>query len=183
VITPDTKNWTWVIEHPCAECGFDASKVRPADVAGLIRNNAGAWDDLSRSGTIHPGRPNPERWSSLEYAAHVRDVYRRYDERIASMLSTDDPLFANWDQDASAVEEDYESQDAGTVVAELQRHATHLADRLAALTPEAWQRPGRRSDGASFSVDSISRYMIHDTVHHMWDVVQDRDSNTPSDTA
>ena len=25
VITPDTKDWTWVLERPCPECGFDAA--------------------------------------------------------------------------------------------------------------------------------------------------------------
>ncbi|HEY5013683.1 MAG TPA: DinB family protein, partial [Acidimicrobiia bacterium] len=25
MITPDTKDWTWVLERPCPECGFDAS--------------------------------------------------------------------------------------------------------------------------------------------------------------
>ena len=22
-IAPDTKDWTWVLEQPCAECGFE----------------------------------------------------------------------------------------------------------------------------------------------------------------
>ena len=30
--------------------------------------------------------------------------------------------------------------------------------------------PGRRSDGASFTVDSIGRYYLHDIEHHLWDV-------------
>jgi hypothetical protein len=131
-------------------------------------------------GEIGPGRPKSTVWSSLEYAAHVRDVYRRYDERIESMLTTDNPLFANWDQDASAQEEHYEAQDPATVVADLERFATQLADHLADLTPAQWQRPGRRSDGASFSIDSISRYMIHDTIHHVWDVTGARDANDGS---
>ena len=30
-ITPDTKDWTWVLERPCPECGFDPATV--ADTA------------------------------------------------------------------------------------------------------------------------------------------------------
>mgnify|MGYP000205025455 CR=1 FL=1 len=38
------------------------------------------------------------------------------------------------------------------------------------VTGEQWQRPGRRSDGAVFTVDTFSRYLLHDVVHHGWDV-------------
>ena len=47
-------------------------------------------------------RPDPSRWTTLEYAAHVRDVLRLYRTRLALMVDEDDPLFANWDQDATA---------------------------------------------------------------------------------
>ena len=58
-------------------------------------------------------RPAPGKWSALEYGCHVRDVFRRYDERLHLMLSETDPLFPNWDQDATAVEDDYAEQDPG----------------------------------------------------------------------
>ena len=33
-----------------------------------------------------------------------------------------------------------------------------------------WTRPGRRSDGASFTIETFAKYLIHDPVHHLWDV-------------
>jgi hypothetical protein len=109
-------------------------------------------------------------WSSLEYACHVRDVYARYADRIEAMLNEDDPLYPNWDQDASAIAEGYDEQDPETVVGNLRANAEALAGRLERITVAQWERPGRRSDGASFTVNSISRYMIHDPIHHVWDV-------------
>ena len=47
-----------------------------------------------------------------------------------------------------------------------------MAARLDAFTADEWRRPGRRSDGASFTIDTISRYMAHDLIHHVWDVKQ-----------
>jgi len=44
------------------------------------------------------------------------------------------------------------------------------ADLLDGLPAEVWERTGRRSDGASFTVVSISRSMVHDPIHHLWDV-------------
>ncbi|NDG11232.1 MAG: hypothetical protein EB111_05220 [Actinobacteria bacterium] len=29
---------------------------------------------------------------------------------------------------------------------------------------------GFRSDGSAFTVESIARYLMHDPVHHLWDV-------------
>lgn len=170
MVTPDDKDWTWVLERPCAECGFDASALPPTEVADLIRANVADWQALHAAGQIKAGSEDPERWSSLEYACHVRDVYRRYDERMHLMLTEDDPLYPNWDQDRSAVEEAYDTQDPATVIADLAVNGHAIADRLAGVQGEQWDRPGRRSDGSSFTMDTISRYLVHDPIHHIWDV-------------
>ena len=170
MIIPDDKNWTWVLDRACAECGFDASTCAADAVPDLLRANAASWQRLLRNGAIGPGRPDPSNWSSLEYACHVRDVYERYANRIALMLTERDPLYANWDQDVSAMEDRYDEQDPVAVVAGLSVSAGALADRLETLSEAEWARPGRRSDGASFTVATISRYMMHDTIHHVWDV-------------
>jgi hypothetical protein len=170
VISPDTKDWTWVLARGCPECGFDASRCPGQAVPGLIRENSVAWRRLLDDDAIHPGRTDPSTWSSLEYACHVRDVYARYGQRIALMLGERDPLFANWDQDASAIDDRYDEQDPSSVVASIGTAAEALARRLEGLGDAEWQRPGRRSDGASFTVDTIARYMVHDPIHHVWDI-------------
>ncbi len=172
MIIPDDKDWTWVLDRQCPECGFDASVCPAEAVASLTRENAGTWNRLLHSTRIRAGRPNDSTWSSLEYACHVRDVFRRYDLRIALMQDQDDPLFPNWDQDASAIDDRYEEQDASRVVDELCTAASALADRLETVTGEQWNRPGHRSDGASFTIGTIARYMIHDPIHHVWDVAR-----------
>ena len=87
------------------------------------------------------------------------------------MLNEDDPLFPNWDQDASAVDDAYEQQAPPVVVARLPVAAAgSVASLLDGVAGPAWQRPGRRSDGASFRVETIAPYMAHDVVHHVWDV-------------
>ena len=170
MIAPETKDWTWVLERPCEECGFDAGAVCAVDVASLVRANAEDWQVLLDAGVLHAGRPDDSTWSTLEYACHVRDVFRTMDGRIRVMLAEDDPSFPNWDQDASAVADRYEAQDPATAVAELRAEAEQIASLLDAIEADQWPRPGRRSDGAAFTVDRISRYMLHDVIHHVWDV-------------
>lgn len=169
-IEPDTKDWTWVLDRPCPECGFDAAAVPPAEVADRLRRNVDDWTRvLARSAGLRD-RPAPTTWSPLEYSCHIRDVYRLFDQRLVLMLTEDDPLFPNWDQDATAVAERYGEQEPATVSVELAAAGTVLADRFAGLDAEQWRRTGRRSDGASFTVASFSRYFLHDVLHHLGDV-------------
>ena len=158
-----------MVERPCAECGFDASTVDGQHVAKLIRENAAAWPKVlaGRGVTV---RPDEQTWSRLEYAAHVRDVYRLFAIRLQLMLTEDDPLFANWDQDATAVAERYNEQDPTNVGHEIVEWAEALAEAFEAVPDGAWERTGRRSDGARFTVTTFARYLIHDPVHHLWDV-------------
>ena len=174
-IVPDGKDWTWVLERPCPECGFDASTFPGVEAGGLIRFNAAAWESLL-AGPAEDlrRRPSDERWSTLEYACHVRDVFRLYDERLDLMLHQDDPLYPNWDQDATAVEDDYNGQDPATVAAELRSSALRLAGTFDQVSSAQWQRTGRRGDGARFTVDTFSRYLVHDPVHHLFDVTGQR---------
>jgi hypothetical protein len=170
-IVPDDKDWTWVLERPCPECGFDASTFDPARVAPSVRANAAAWAEVLTGpvGELRR-RPRDDRWAALEYACHVRDVFRLYDTRLHLMLDEDDPLYPNWDQDATAVEEDYLGQDPARVSTELRDAAAALAGSFEAVAGPQWDRRGRRSDGASFTVATFGRYMIHDPVHHLYDV-------------
>ena len=115
-------------------------------------------------------RPAPTVWSPLEYACHVRDVCAIFAARLHRMLTEDDPLFANWDQDETAVDQAYAEQDPAEVLAAIETEGSRLAERFEAIEGEQWQRPGRRSDGAVFTVDSFARYFLHDVVHHGWDV-------------
>ena len=168
-ITPDTKNWTWVVGRRCDECGFDGSTFAPTDVAQTVRTNAAAWPAVVRRDDVRQ-RPDDSTWSPLEYTAHVRDVLRLYDYRLQLMLEEDDPLYPNWDQDETAVAERYNEQDPTTVAGELVEAAETLADRFDALDDAQWQRPGRRSDGVSFTVATFAVYFVHDVVHHLHDV-------------
>jgi hypothetical protein len=168
-IVPDDKNWTWVLEKSCEDCGFDASSFHATGAGAALRDQVVRWVDvLGRSGVNV--RPSPGVWSPLEYACHVRDVFRKFDERLALMLNEIDPAFENWDQDATAIKDRYDRQNAVDVANELREAGILLADRFDSVTGEQWSRTGFRSDGSAFTVESIAKYLMHDPVHHLWDV-------------
>ena len=166
-ITPDTKDWTWVITQPCPDCGLDAASIEYDEIPGRLRANAASWVEVLQRPGVRD-RPKPDVWSPLEYACHVRDVFVLFDQRLVRMLTEDDPLFANWDQDETAVESKYAEQDPATVANDIPPAAEQLATRFAQVTDRS--RTGRRSDGAIFTIDSFARYLLHDPVHHLHDV-------------
>ncbi len=168
-IEPDTKDWTWVLARACPECGFDASSLQHTDVAARIRDDAADWVHRLASPGVRT-RPAPDVWSTLEYGAHVRDVHRIFNHRVQLMLTEDDPQFPNWDQDETAIADDYGSQDPAVVATELFDAANIVADTYANVPADSWDRRGLRSNGSEFTIATISLYHLHDIVHHAYDV-------------
>jgi hypothetical protein len=168
-IVPDTKDWTWVLDRPCEECGFDATAHQVADLPRLLHDTAMTWSQvLARRDAAE--RPAPAVWSPLEYGAHVRDVHVLFAQRVRLMLDEDTPTFASWDQDATAVEDDYAGQDPATVAVELIEAADTVAGTYSTVTDATRARRGLRSNGDEFTVESLGRYHLHDVVHHLHDV-------------
>ncbi|GAA3801675.1 DinB family protein [Cellulomonas soli] len=165
----DTKDWTWVLERRCSECGFAAADVDGPEIAGTVRDLVPRWVSVLHRPDARV-RPAPTTWSALEYGAHVRDVMRVFDTRLALMLDEDDPLFDNWDQDATALAERYDLQDPAAVADELADAAEATAARFAGVGDDQWERSGRRSNGSVFTVRTLGQYFLHDAVHHLHDV-------------
>ena len=168
-LEPDTKDWTWVLQRPCEECGLDVRGVERQDFARLFRANARIWHSLLGDPRAAE-RTRADRWSTLEYACHVHDVHQIFHDRVSSMLVEDTPRFPNWDQDESAVEGRYASQLPAIVAPTLVAAAYAVSDLYGSVPPLSWHRRGVRSDGSEFTVESLGRYHLHDVVHHLHDV-------------
>lgn len=167
--TPDTKDWTWTLERRCPECGVDVAELTPQDVAAAIRASLPRWQAaLSREDVAE--RPSPGVWSVLEYGAHVRDVFRVMHYRLDLLLTREAPTFPDWDQDGTAVEDDYAGQDPRAVATQLAAAGRGMADALDAVLRRDLERSGTRSNGSVFTVRTLGRYAWHDVAHHLHDV-------------
>ncbi len=166
-ITPEDKDWTWVIDSGCPDCGFAPGPA--TGVAAALRATIPRWATvLARADAAV--RPAPQVWSPLEYACHVRDVCRIFGVRATLMLTQTDPSFANWDQDATAVAERYWEQDPADVSAEYAMEAERTAEIFERVPADAWGRRGFRSNGSEFTVATLAVYFLHDIAHHLHDV-------------
>lgn len=168
-VPAETVDWTFVIDMGCKQCGFSGQDVE--STGDRLRATIPRWrESLSREDASQ--RPEPTVWSPVEYACHVRDTCRIFGERLELMLREDDPTFANWDQDAAAVNEDYFHQAPAEVAGQLAAAAEATAAAFDGVRPDQWDRPGRRSNGSLFTVKTLAIYFLHDIEHHVHDVTR-----------
>ena len=168
-IEPDDKDWTWVLQQACPDCGFDASAGADRQVAARLRANAARWPAVFGRADVRV-RPEPRVWSPLEYGCHVRDVCRVFESRVNLMRSQVDPAFESWDQDVTAIADAYGEQDPAVVSGEVSAAAASAAAAFDGVGEGDWQRTGRRSNGSVFTIETLGQYFLHDLTHHLRDV-------------
>lgn len=166
---PDTTDWTVVLQRPCEQCGFDASALEPSGTGARIRATVPRWDAVVSQPDV-ADRSEPQVWSALEYACHVRDVCGVFARRLAAMLDEDGPTFADWDQERAAVEGRYWTADPPDVARAYAGRAVALAASFDEVAGAQWRREGLRGDGFRFTVASLGAYLVHDLEHHLHDV-------------
>jgi hypothetical protein len=149
-IVPDDKDWTWVLGERCPGCGVAAAEIDPARVGTLIRYCAdrsalGGWGPARRA------RPGGGRPRACAY---------RFPQKSAVLKSGE----------LRAPPQEAARRAGPGGRPELAAVARSAAAAFDGVQPEQLHRPGRRSDGAAFTVASFSRYFIHDPLHHLVDV-------------
>lgn len=160
----------------CAECGFDPSELRPPDTAVAVRSFERRYrapltrglpgEDLD---VIVRQSPAPGVWSALEYTAHVRDVFRIFDERVRCAVTGHEPdeMVVDWEGKVAAASP---TLDRKEVADELADAATTLATTLAELTPDDWELSGRTGRGHRVPVRDLGFIVVHEGSHHLLDV-------------
>lgn len=167
-ITPDTRDWADVLTDGCPDCGF-SGREDPTTAPTTVTEAAATWQTvLTRDDATV--RRTPARWSDLEYAAHMRDIFEVFDRRTELMLTEVDPTLDNFDGDAVALASDYEHQNPAEVAPALRTAAESYAARLSQVRGDEWDRRGFRSDGREFTVASLTLYGLHEVRHHLGDV-------------
>jgi hypothetical protein len=160
----------------CDECGYDYNEVGRDEVAPRIRAFGPRYAEVL-AGRAHDelrSRPAPDVWSPLEYACHLRDVFRAQRQRIALSLEQDTPEYPSMRRDERVLEERYNEQEPAMVLDELTAAADELARALEDLDDAGWQRTGIYSYPTRElrTLEWIGRHTIHEGEHHLLDVAR-----------
>lgn len=158
-------------EH-CEACGFDGGQYNDVSLLEGLRALGPRWRLLLESaGSLLKVRPEPAVWSSLEYAAHSRDITALHVFGVQQALTLDEPSFPAIDAEdliESAVA-GYSDAEPAPVVDALEAHADRLAQLAEAGGPAAWTR-GLVIGNDRSDVRRLVEHALHDSLHHVDDV-------------
>lgn len=162
--------------EPCAECGFDPGELRPAELVVAVRafgrryrpplTRALPGEDLDE---IVRRSPEPGVWSALEYAGHIADLFRTFDERVRDALAgrePDEPV-VDWEARIAAASA---SLDREQVAADVADTADTLATTLGELNDDEWDLPAVTGRGRPTTVEELAAIAVHEGSHHLLDI-------------
>jgi hypothetical protein len=167
------------VDGLCDECGFnyDTGDLQ-GTVTTLVRQSAECSMALTKAAAgpdadVVRIRPEPEVWSAIEYACHVRDVLEVQRFRIAQCLAEDRPVYAPMDRTGRVKQAKYEDQDPMEVAAALMRFAREFGAAARVLTPPQLGKLGLYNYPvrAPRSLGWIIRHTAHEIQHHRQDII------------
>jgi hypothetical protein len=168
------------VDGYCEQCGFnyDTGDLQ-GTVTLLIRQSADCSMALTKAAAgpdanVVRLRPEPEVWSAIEYACHVRDVLEVQRLRIAQCLAEDRPVYAPMDRTGRVKQEKYENQDPMEVAAALVRNAKDFGAAARVLRPQELGKLGLYNYPvrAPRTLGWIIRHTAHEIQHHRHDIIE-----------
>lgn len=156
----------------CDECGFTYDLATDGDAGAAIVAGAGEMATLMDAGGDRvAGRQQPDVWSPLEYACHVRDVLLVQRERVLQARRDDRPAFAPMGRDERVEHDGYADQDPAAVARQLRDAAALFANVLDRLGPDRdrtvvynYPQPTERS------LRWVAVHTVHEVQHHLLDI-------------
>lgn len=114
-------------------------------------------------------RPIPNKWSIKEIMCHLRDMERfAYLARYRRILTEDNPLMPNVDQDRIAIETDYINQDARAALEEFKRLRWETIQTLGGAPVEAWSRAGTHETEGPMTLEQLAiRQIKSNDLNHL----------------
>lgn len=160
----------------CEVCGFTWDEVRADEVVPRLGAATAAFAALLRTEPVLAGRrPQPDRWSALEYGGHVRDALLNLRDRVVLGLAEDNPtpkaMFGVLRIDAGL----YATDTGQGVASELEMAGSLFTRTVAALDAEQLARPifyGWPAP-ATRTLAWVAAQALHEAEHHLADARED----------
>ena len=112
-------------------------------------------------------RPSPDEWSILGVCCHLRDSAAEEGLRVRRLVEEDGPTLEPYDQEARAIERDYQGEDVQRLRTGLRAFWGGLAYQLEGLTDEQWERGGNHPEWGAVTVRSRAELEVEHTHAHL----------------
>jgi len=165
------------LELECGVCGFRGSTLGPGDAIVAIRSfprryRAGfgviSGDDFEGGDVndVLTRRPQPDSWSALELAGHVRDVFHAKEKRLRRVHLEHEPMIG---EEQEIPPSGVDDQGPEAVLSALQYNAEQLARVAEGISGKDWARTGTRRDETVTALDLL-REAVHEGSHRLRDL-------------
>ena len=112
-------------------------------------------------------RPSPDEWAALEVCCHLRDSAEEEGLRVRRLVEEDGPTLEPYDQEARAIERNYQGEDVQRLRTGLRAFWGGLAYQLEGLTDEQWERGGTHPEWGAVSVRSRAEQEVEHAQAHL----------------
>ncbi|MGW0251961.1 DinB family protein [Nocardia goodfellowii] len=157
----------------CAHCGFVYDLSGATEVAAQARDHAVEFANLLDTDSPNlRRRTQPQVWSPLEYACHMRDVLLVQRERALAARRWDTPEATPMGRDERVEHDGYADQQPADVGRQIRDAAQLFANVLDRLADEDWERtmiysfPAREER----SLRWLAVHTLHELRHHLLDM-------------
>jgi hypothetical protein len=158
----------------CEDCGFAWEIVPREAIGGRVASGAIAIAERLRatSDDVSGRRPEPERWSMTEYAAHVRDVLLTLRDRCVIGLVEDNPGFSPMYRDERVTLGLYRNDTPAAVATDVEVSAAMFVRLFDAIDDGAIERPVRYGYPGPIprTILWMGQQAVHEVEHHRADI-------------
>jgi DinB superfamily len=160
----------------CSDCGFAWETVSREEIARRVDAGTATIAGLLAGDPDRAGvRPWPQRWSAIEYAAHVRDVLITLRDRLVIGLVEDVPSFKPMYREERVDLGLYGSDTVEAVAVELRAAAAMFIRLFDAIDPQELTRSVHYGfpKPALRSLLWMGQQAVHEVEHHSSDIAED----------
>jgi DinB superfamily len=157
----------------CEGCGFSWDDVEADEIAPRVLKAALEIGRLLRSEpSLSTHQPRPERWSAIEYGAHVRDVLLTIRDRVVIGLVEQNPSFKPMYRDERISLGLYEGDTPPVIADEVESTARLFLRFAAAIDPTSMTRSVRYGfpDPMPRTILWMLQQAVHESEHHLTDI-------------
>jgi hypothetical protein len=157
----------------CEVCGFHWNSISSSEIPVRTTAATAQFVDVVRTSTVPVGtRPSPDRWSILEYGAHMRDVFISIRERIVRASIEDEHVGGQLYRNERVNLGLYALDQPDDVATELQAMSRLFIRTFEALPPGYEKRTFTYSTITNQQVTILwaGAQALHECEHHLGDV-------------